>query len=176
MFGTVVGFGVFRFDEDTNDVVIEKLAVKPTYRRKGASQHLLAGGIDYAKTKAAKALTIIVPESTIYPVGDQPSMIGKWLASCRVQSHQTIPAPTLRVLWPLRGWRQIQSTIEVRKCQFVKRGVSTPSNGSSGAPKVSDAEFMARVKRLMKRRMAADGVLDTEAGAQHHMGVLFQEG
>jgi ribosomal protein S18 acetylase RimI-like enzyme len=76
MFGTVAGFGVFRYDEDTNDVVIEKLAVKPAYRRKSASQHLLNGGIDYAKTKAAKALIIIVPESTIYP---DTGINGKWL-------------------------------------------------------------------------------------------------
>jgi ribosomal protein S18 acetylase RimI-like enzyme len=79
MFGTVIGFGVFKHDEDANDVVIEKLAIKPHYRRKGASQHLLLGGIDYAKTKTAKALTIIVPESTIYPVGNEPSNMGGWL-------------------------------------------------------------------------------------------------
>ena len=78
MFGTVVGFGVFRYDEESNDVVIEKLAVKPSYRRKGASLHLLAGGVDYGKTKAAKALTIIVPESTIYP---GPASIGGWLTA-----------------------------------------------------------------------------------------------
>lgn len=79
LFGAVIGFGVFRYDEDTNDVMVVKLAVKPTYRRKGASLHILAGGIDYAKTKAAKNLTIIVPESTIYPDGNVPSMIGGWL-------------------------------------------------------------------------------------------------
>jgi ribosomal protein S18 acetylase RimI-like enzyme len=79
MFGNLIGFGVFRYDEDTHDVSIIKLAVKPYYRRKGASLHLLAGAIDYAKQKHAKALTIIVPESAIYPVGDQPSMIGGWV-------------------------------------------------------------------------------------------------
>ena len=82
MYGTVIGFGVFRYDEDANDVVIEKLAVKPHYRRKGASLHLLDGGVDYAKTKAAKSLTIIVPESQIYPVGNEPSNMGGWLTGC----------------------------------------------------------------------------------------------
>ena len=76
LFGSAIGFGVFHYDEDSNDVVIDKLAVKPAHRRKGASLHILAGGVDYAKTKAAKALTIIVPESTIYP---GPASIGGWL-------------------------------------------------------------------------------------------------
>lgn len=79
MFGNVVGFGVFRYDGETNDVIIEKLAVKPHYRRKSASLHILAGGVDYAKIKAAKSLTIIVPESSIYPVDNQPSNMAGWL-------------------------------------------------------------------------------------------------
>lgn len=88
MFGEAIGFGVFRYDEETNDVVIEKLAVKPYYRRKGASLHLLNGGIDYAKTKAAKGLSVIVPESSIYPVGNEPSILGGWLTACQFKASK----------------------------------------------------------------------------------------
>jgi hypothetical protein len=76
MFGSAVGFGVFHYDEESNDVVIDKLAVKPAHRLKGASLLILMGGMDFAKSKAAKSLTIIVPESTIYP---GPASIGGWL-------------------------------------------------------------------------------------------------
>lgn len=65
--GTPVGFAVFREDPDTSSAQIVKIAVKPAARRRGASYHLLVAAVDFTKRRGCFSLSIIVPESLVYP-------------------------------------------------------------------------------------------------------------
>ena len=82
-FGTPIGFAVFTKNEDSIEVV--KLAVKPAYRRKGVSLLLLNAGVDYATSRNIGKLSIIVPESTVYP-GERNT--SDWLASVGFQAEK----------------------------------------------------------------------------------------
>jgi ribosomal protein S18 acetylase RimI-like enzyme len=64
-YGNTVGFAVMRFDG--KDALIEKLAVKQHYRRKGISTHLLSDATMFAQDRRCNTLSLIVPESSIYP-------------------------------------------------------------------------------------------------------------
>lgn len=80
-FGSPIGLAVFRQHPDSLDIEIEKIAVLRPHRRKGASLYLLAAAVTYAQTTLANNLFIIVPESTVYPVGpDKPSQTTGWLS------------------------------------------------------------------------------------------------
>jgi GNAT superfamily N-acetyltransferase len=87
-YGAAVGFVVYHRCSDSNEVQIDKIAVKRAFRRKGVSRLLLEAVVDYAHQTNASALMLVVPESTIYP--DHPENTSLWATAVGFKATRPI--------------------------------------------------------------------------------------
>lgn len=77
--GTVVGFAVFKRDEEDRSAThLIKLGVKPDYRNRGIGRELLKSVIQFACLIDQKTLYSLVPEYMVHP--DDPYDASVWLS------------------------------------------------------------------------------------------------
>lgn len=75
-YGTAIGFAVVRKTGD--EALIDKIAIKETWREQGASKHLLQDVIERAQDTRCTSIALIMPESFVYPVEGELSTAMKW--------------------------------------------------------------------------------------------------
>ncbi len=78
-YGNVVGFAVGIASK--GEAVIEKLAVKEQFRRKGAGRALYLDMMERAQDQRLKTISIVVPEPFVYPVEGVLNVAIPWLQS-----------------------------------------------------------------------------------------------
>lgn len=88
LFGAPIGFGVWRHDSGLKGIEIIKIAVKDPHRRKGISLQLISAALDYARTREADHLFIVVPEGTVYP---GPRNVSDWLNAVKFEVSRKTP-------------------------------------------------------------------------------------
>jgi GNAT superfamily N-acetyltransferase len=82
--GKPAGFAIGELNED--GLVVEKLGVKPLYRRLGVSRMLLDGCDDLTtKCKTRPKIYLIVPEPWLY--GDSPDCVAEWMKAMNIKAR-----------------------------------------------------------------------------------------
>lgn len=85
--GIPVGVAVFQHDQEHKALRIEKVAVKPLHRRMGVARRLLDSTIQLAEKWPVNSLSIVIPESTVYPGPDNLSL---WLKASGFEAKEFI--------------------------------------------------------------------------------------
>jgi len=75
-YGNTVGFAITKVHQ--TEAIIEKLAVKEQFRRHGAATNLLHDVMMRAEDKRLKAVSIVMPESFVYPIDGQLNPAIHW--------------------------------------------------------------------------------------------------
>lgn len=78
-YGNLIGFAVGIASK--GEAIIEKLAIKEQFRRKGAGRQLFLDMMERAQDQRLKSISIIVPETFVYPVDGQLNVAIPWMQS-----------------------------------------------------------------------------------------------
>lgn len=75
-YGNAIGFAVVIAKK--GEAIIERLAVKDQFRRKSAGRTLLFDVIERAQDQRLKSVSLVMPESFVYPVEGQLNVAIHW--------------------------------------------------------------------------------------------------